>query len=91
MNLPAPVERAWEWASERGENLSRRVAAVVQPVVVKVLLVVVYTLGMSLTWLVARVFYRKMLAVDDAVEKGGSFWREADGYGLDPERLHRQF
>lgn len=86
MNLPAPVERAFGWA----QDVTARVIAAVQPVVVRVLLFVVYVIGVGLTRAVCALFYRSYLRIDDAKETDGSFWREAEGYNLDRDRLRKQ-
>lgn len=77
-----PLERAWA--------ATERVTAVVQPVVVRFLLVIVYVVGVGLTRLFAAVFARRQIAVDEAVETNGSFWRDAEGYEPDPVRLRKQ-
>ena len=84
--LPAPIDRFFE----RVQDLTARLIAFLQPIVVAVLLFLVYIVGVGLTRLVCALFYRHALAVDQALETEGSFWREAEGYGPDPVRLHKQ-
>lgn len=84
--LPAPLERAFR----RVQDVTGRAIAFFQPIVVSVLLVFVYLVGVGLTWLVCAVFYRRMLQLDGGFEASGSYWRDAEGYGPDQERLHKQ-
>jgi hypothetical protein len=84
--LPEPVERFFA----RVQDLTARVIAFCQPIVVAVLLFLVYVFGVGLTRLVCAVFYRRVLRVDEAVEVDGSFWRDAQGYTPDPVRLRKQ-
>ncbi len=84
--LPAPLERALE----RVQDWTARLIAFLQPIVVAVLLFFVYVLGVGLTRLGCVLFFRRVLKLDAAVESGGSFWRDAEGYEPDPVRLHKQ-
>lgn len=84
--LPAPIERA----VARVQDWTARVIAFFQPIVVSVLLFFVYFLGVGVTKLVCLIGYRRILRIDEAVESNGSFWRDAEGYGPDPARLHKQ-
>ncbi|MBM4390936.1 MAG: hypothetical protein FJ090_07415 [Deltaproteobacteria bacterium] len=86
MQLPAPVERFFE----RAQEVTARVIAAVQPVVVSVFLFVIYVVGVGLTKLGCMLFRRDVLHLDQAVETDGSFWRPAQGYELDPQRLRKQ-
>lgn len=84
--LPAPLERAFA----RVQDLTARFIAWLQPIVVSVLLVFVYVVGLGVTWLWCSLFRRDRLRVAAAVETDGSFWRDAEGYDPDPNRLHKQ-
>ena len=106
MNLPEPVTRAWERARDRVASIelpapvqravdsvrrtTDRIIHFLQPIVVTVLLFFVYVVGIGLTRLVCAIAYRHVLRIDEAVETNGSFWRNAEGYGPDRDRLHKQ-
>lgn len=85
-----PMPPWLERVVERVQEGTARLVAFLQPIVVTVLLAVVYVVGVGLTRLVCEVFHRHALRVDQALETNGSFWREAEGYGPDPVRLHKQ-
>ncbi len=84
--VPEPVQRVLD----RIQDLTARLIAWAQPIVVTVLLVFVYILGIGATWLWCQLFQRERLRVAAAVETDGSFWRDASGYEPDPVRLHKQ-
>lgn len=84
--LPAPLERALA----RVQDWTARLIAFLQPIVVSILLLFVYVVGVGMTRLVCALFYRGALKLDRAADSEGSYWREAEGYGPDPIRLHKQ-
>lgn len=86
-SLPAWAERAWA----RIQDWTDRVIGFFQPIVVKILLVLVYWIGVGSTRLICMLFYRSALRLDNAEESNGSFWREAEGYTPDPVALHKQY
>ncbi len=86
-----PAMPAWlERAIGRVQEWTARLIAFLQPIVVSVLLFIVYLLGVGLTRLGCMLFARRVLAIDQATEANGSFWRDVEGYDPDPVRLHKQ-
>ena len=85
--IPEPIAEAFERFKLRSQELGRRV----QQVVVTALLFALYFLGFGLTRALVTIFGRRYLRLYHAPLEGDSYWRDAEGYDADPERLLRQY
>ena len=63
------------------------VVKVIQKILVTVLLIIVYFVGLGITYLCALIFKRGLLF---DMRTGDSFWRKAKGYEPDTEDCLRQ-
>lgn len=84
--LPAPLERAFA----RVQEVTARVIAFCQPIVVSVLLFLIYVFGVGATRLWCMVAHRRALQLGAVAAVDGSYWQKAEGYSPDLERLHKQ-
>ena len=76
---------------ERFKAFQRRMFRGAQVVLMHVCLFVLYYVGFGATRLVMMVFARRTLFHRPPRGGGGdTFWRDAEGYELDPVRLTRQ-
>ncbi len=87
MDLPAPIQRAFD----RFKDASLRLGRGVQNVVLTTLLFLLYYLGVGLTRVMATLMFRRYLKLLDPPADADSYWIDAKGYSPDPDDLLRQY
>lgn len=85
-HVPQPIQHVFERFVFRAQQLGRAV----QHVVVTALLFVLYVFGVGATRLLVALAARRYLRMYTTGPVQDSYWLEAEGYELDPERLHGQ-
>ncbi|MSP56297.1 MAG: hypothetical protein EXR69_11950 [Myxococcales bacterium] len=103
MELPRPIERVLDRVRsielprpvlrlvERIQMWSERVGIAIQRVVLTVMLTLIYTIGVGLTRLYARMVSRQHLGLYEGPNAAATYWKDAEGYTPDREQLHKQF
>ena len=86
MDLPAPIARL----GNRIYQTSAAVGLAVQRGVLWFLLVNLYVFGLGLTRLTAVFFGRRYLTLYDS-EPADTYWKDAEGYTADRDRLEAEY